>query len=186
MPPFDSRGLVLTLALALTPLGCALDTGHIRLARPHVYDSATTREQLAASGERVAEKIRKEAKLETTQEASSRMETTALSLRAGGQGAAPGTTPGTPTLPAAAAMENAAVGGVVAEAAKTFSRTIDEQVNDMLHAEARPSRPSCCTRGKGTRTSARTPGCTWCASTSACCRRGRSLLQLPVVRAPRR
>ena len=149
MSPFDSRCFVLTLALALAPLGCALETGYVRLAQPHVYDSATTREQLAASGERVSEKIRKEAKLETTQEASSHAETTALSLRAGGQGAAPGSAPGTPTLPAAAAVENAKVGGVVADAAKAFGRTIDEQVNDIVHAESQALEAHLLYSGKG-------------------------------------
>ncbi|HEY8153699.1 MAG TPA: hypothetical protein VII72_06175 [Myxococcota bacterium] len=142
---------LLALCLVLLIVACTPQTGHLRLARPHVYDSKTTRDQLAESGKTVSDKIRADADLSKRQEAFSAAETTALAARVAGQGAAPGAVPGTPGVPTpGTAGEMAKPPPVVsAEIAKDFGRTVEEQVSDLLHKEGQAVEVQLLYSGKG-------------------------------------
>jgi hypothetical protein len=122
------------VALVALVLGGCISRGEIRIGRVHVHDPATTKQELAASGKRVSDRVRTQALPGTVQESfgASELHSARLSLAAQ-PGAAPGAAPPevpapltatTPELPAPPEMTG-------------LNGTVGERIDDILRHEGR-------------------------------------------------
>jgi hypothetical protein len=125
---------VLVVGALIFATAC-VEKGYIRLARPHVYDSETSRKALLESGARISAQVRAKGQVGTVQESFSARELSAARAAVTVQpGAAADATP--PTPPASAISAASALPTLASVPAGTFNGTIPEQVNDLTHLES--------------------------------------------------
>lgn len=127
---------------------CTIYPGRVLLTRPHVYDSQTTRDAIVNSGKFLSQAMRASGalKLDSVQQGSTILQMIATSGRFGqvAGGVPPAPVPSgsanpepaaapTPVLPTAMSAPAAAVASV---ATSGFGRTVEEQIEDLVHTEA--------------------------------------------------
>lgn len=122
--------------VSMVELSC-VEKGYIRFARPHVYDTETTRQAVKESGTRITGKIREKAEAGATQESFGARELTAtkagVGLQRGMPAPAEGAAPTPPDLPTPGITAQTVLPS--APGTTNFNRTISEQVNDFAHLE---------------------------------------------------